>query len=165
MIKSGMQNTKGKKDNYLTIILDDGDELINSIEEAFKEQNIKKAILISAEGSIRDSRIAVSRAGNLRQRLYSEILKIKHVSGEFNKVNNDYFGDINISLEKDPIHIINGVLLKGISDGNTKIIFKIITNIGYGINTKNKIDSNNRNLVKEKILKEDTKKTKPMIIA
>ena len=164
MIKSGMQDTKGKKDNYLTIMLDDGDEVISSIESAFKEQKIKKAILISAEGTLRDSRVAISRAGNLRQRIYSESLKIKHVSGEFNKVEEDYFGDINISLEKDPIHVINGVLLKGHSDGETKIRFKIIKDIGYGINDKDK-DKQNRNLVKEKIFKEDNKKPKPIIIA
>lgn len=161
MIKSGMKDIKGKSDNYLTVILDDGDEVISCIEQAFKEQNIKKAIMVSAEGKLRDSKMAISRAGSLRQRIYPEALKIKQVSGEFNKVNDDYFGDVNISLEKDPIHIVSGVLLKGYSDGEVKIRLKIIKDIGFGVTNKG-----DRNLVKEKILEESKKKEpKPMIIA
>ncbi len=164
MIKSGMQDISAKN-NYLTVVLDDGDEVIHSIESAFKEQDIKKAILISAEGKLRDSRIAISRAGTLRQRIYAEALNIKQVSGEFNKVSKDYFGDVNISIEKDLIHVVNGVLLKGISDGEVIFKFKIIKNIGYGINEGTRSQSKNRNLVKEKILAETNKKPMPFIIA
>ncbi len=158
MIKSGMKDEKEKNDNYLTIILDDGDEVVACIENAFKENNIKKAILISADGKLRDARMAVSRAGNLRQRVYAEPLKIKQVSGEFNKLNEDYFGDVNISLEKDPIHIVSGALLRGIADGEVTIRFKIIKDIGYQVNSKT--------MMKEKIIHETVKKEpKPMIIA
>lgn len=161
MIKSGIKDVRNKNDNYLTIILDDGDEVISCIEKAFKEQNIKKAIMISAQGKLKDSKMAISRAGSLRQRIYSEALKIKQVSGEFNKINKDYFGDVNISLEKDPIHVVSGVLLKGYADGEVTLKLKIIKDIGFGITNKG-----NRNLVKEKILEETTKKEpKPMIIA
>jgi predicted DNA-binding protein with PD1-like motif len=157
MIQSGIKDNL-RNDNYLKIILDDGDEVIASIENAFKEQNIKKAILISAEGKLQESKMAISRAGNLRQRIYSESLKIKRVSGEFNKINSDYYGDVNISLEKDPIHIINGVLLKGHADGEVEIKFKIIKEIDYGFNKKS--------MLKEKIIDETVKKDpKPMIIA
>ncbi len=161
MIQSGIKDVITKNDNYLTVILDDGDEVIQSIETAFKEQNIKKAIMVSAEGKLRNSRMAISRAGTLRQRIYGESLKIKQVSGEFNKVNNDYFGDINISIEKDPIHIVSGVLLKGYADGEVTIKLKIIKDIDFGVNKKDK-----KTLLKEKILNETVKKEpKPMIIA
>ncbi|MDD3178428.1 MAG: DUF296 domain-containing protein [Candidatus ainarchaeum sp.] len=163
MIKSKMQDVKEKNDNYLTIILDDGDEVIKSIETAFKENQIKKAILISAEGNIKDTRIAISRAGNLRQRIYSESLRIKQVSGEFNKVNDDYYGDVNISIEKDPIHIISGVLLKAHADKEVIIKLKIINNINFGINSKD--HKENISAIKQKILDETQKKPKPMIIA
>jgi predicted DNA-binding protein with PD1-like motif len=158
MIQSGVKDQKQKSDVYLTVILDDGDEVISSIESAFKEQNIRKAILVFADGKIRDSRMAISRAGNLRQRIYSESLKIKQVSGEFNKVKTDYFGDVNISLEKDPIHIVSGVLLKGYASGEVIIKFKIIKDIDFA--------DNKRTMLKEKIFEETTKKEpKPMIIA
>jgi predicted DNA-binding protein with PD1-like motif len=162
MIKKRIQDIASIKNKYLSIILDDSDDVINSIEQAFKEQNIRKAVLISAEGNLKNIRIAISRAGTIRQRIYSEILKIKQVSGEFNKIKNDYFGDINISFEKDPIHIINGVLLKATSNGESTFKFKIIKDISYGINNNN---NKNRNMVKEKILEEVNKKPKPMIIA
>jgi predicted DNA-binding protein with PD1-like motif len=157
MIKSGIEN-EIKNDNYLTIVLDDGDEMIACIETAFKEQNIKKAILVSADGKIRDSRMAVSRAGNLRQKTYSEALKIKQVSGEFNKIKTDYFGDVNISIIRDPIHIVSGALLRGIADGEVIVRFKIIKDIRYTVS--------NKSMLKEKIIEETVKKEpKPMIIA
>ncbi|NCP97850.1 DUF296 domain-containing protein [archaeon] len=159
MIKSGMKNQNENNDNYLTIILDDGDEVVYCVESAFKENSIKKAILVSADGKLRDSKMAISRAGNLRQRIYSEPLKIKQVSGEFNKINDDYFGDVNISLEKDPIHTVSGALLKGIADGEVTIRFKIIKDLDYQPN-------NTKTMVKEKIIQETVKKEpKPMIIA
>ena len=163
MIKKRMQDVASIKNDYLSVILDNEDDVISSIEEAFKQHNIKRAVLISAEGSLNNIRIAISRAGTIRQRMYSETLKIKQVSGEFNKVKDDYFGDINISFEKDPIHIVNGVLLKAISSGESNFKFKIIKEIGYGINQKP--GNHNRNMVKEKILAEVNKKPKPMIIA
>lgn len=159
MIKSGIKDEKENNNNYLTIILDDGDEVIHSIEHAFKENNIKKAILVSAEGKLRESRVAISRAGNLRQRIYSEPLKIKQVSGEFNKLNEDYIGDVNISIEKDPIHIISGALLKGIAEGEVIIRFKIIRDFDFQV-------TGSKTLIKEKIINETVKKEpKPMIIA
>ncbi|MDD2477461.1 MAG: DUF296 domain-containing protein [Candidatus ainarchaeum sp.] len=164
MIQSGMHEIRGKNDSYLTIILDDEDEVISSIEQAFKEQNIKKAVLLSAEGRLKNTRMAVSKAGTLRQRLIDQSLKIKQVSGEFNKMKNDYFGDINVSLEKDAIHVISGVLLKGFADKEVTIRFKIIKDLGFGINEKDR--NVTRNLVKEKIIEETAKKEpKPMIIA
>ena len=164
MIKSGMQDIRSKNDSYLTVVLDDEDEVISNIEQAFREQNIKKAVLLSADGKLKNTRMAISRAGNLRQRITNESLKIKQVSGEFNKMTNDYFGDINISLEKDPIHVLSGVLLKGYADKEVTIRFKIIKELGFGINTKDK--NQPRNLVKEKIIEESKKKElKPMIIA
>lgn len=163
MIKSGMQDVKERNDNYLTIILDDGDEVIKCIESAFKENDIKKAVLLSAIGTLRDTKMAISRAGNLRQRIYSESLKIKEVSGEFNRVNSDYYGDVNISIEKDPIHIVSGVLLKGIADGEVTIKFKIIKNINFGINDHKK--QSNISAIKQKILDETQKKPKPIIVA
>ena len=159
-----MHEIRGKNDSYLTIILDDEDEVISSIENAFKEQNIKKAVLLSAEGRLKHTRMAVSKAGTLRQRIIDQGLKIKQVSGEFNKLKDDYFGDINISLEKDAIHVISGVLLKGFADKEVTIRFKIIKDLGFGINEKDR--SASRNLVKEKIIEETKKKEpKPMIIA
>jgi len=87
--------------------------------------------LVSAEGKLKDTRIATSKSGVLRQRTYSEGIKIKQVSGEFNKVNNDYFGDVNVSLAKDPIHAVSGILLMGIADGEVTIRFKIVADLSY----------------------------------
>ena len=158
MIESGNKHQNENSNNYLTVILDDGDEVVASIETAFKENSIKKAILISAEGKLRDSKMAISRAGNLRQRIYAEPLKIKQVSGEFNKINEDYFGDVNISLEKDPIHTVSGALLKGTAEGEVIIRLKIIKDVGYS--------ANSRTMVKEKIIQETVRREpKPMIIA
>ena len=162
MIKSGMSDTS-KKDKYLTVVLDKGDEVIESIETAFKEQNIKKAVLIEGKGYLKDIKMAISRAGTLRQRVYTDSLKIKKVSGEFNKAKDDYFGDMNVSLEQDPIHVISGVLLKGYADSETTLRFKIIKDIDFGIN-KNK-GSENRNMVKEKLQEETKKEKKPFIVS
>ena len=131
MLKSGVAEIMGKNDNFLTIVLDDGDDVIKCIENAFKEQGIKKALLVSAEGKLKDTRIATSKSGVLRQRTYSEGIKIKQVSGEFNKVNNDYFGDVNVSLAKDPIHAVSGILLMGTADGEVTIRFKIVADLSY----------------------------------
>lgn len=159
MNKSGLDNKNTNK--YLTVILDDGDEVISCIETAFKENDIRKAIIISADGKLKDIKIAVSRAGTLRQRIYSEALKVKNVSGEFNKFNNEYVGDLNISIERDPIHIVSGVLLRGVASGEVNFKFKIIKNVDYQINTQPP-----KSMLKEKIINETVKKEpKPFIIA
>lgn len=159
MNKSGLGNKNTNK--YLTVILDDGDEVISCIETAFKENDIRKAIIISADGKLKDIKIAVSRAGTLRQRIYSEALKVKNVSGEFNKFNNEYVGDLNISIERDPIHIVSGVLLRGVASGEVNFKFKIIKNVDYQINTQPP-----KSMLKEKIINETVKKEpKPFIIA
>ena len=165
MIKGRIHDIKQKSDKFLNIILDDNDEIIKSIELAFRENNVKKAILISAEGSLKDSRIAITRAGNIRQRIYSESLKIRSVSGEFNRVNDDYLGDIHICVEKDQMHSITGVLLKGYADGEVKITFKIISGIDYGINNDSKDKRKPVTLVKQKVLDEVRRKPKPIIVA
>jgi len=138
MLKSGVAEIMGKNDNFLTIVLDDGDDIVKCVENAFKEQGIKKALLVSAEGKLRDTRIATSKSGVLRQRTYAEGIKIKQVSGEFNKVNNDYFGDINVSLAKDPIHAVSGILLQGTADGEVTIRFKIVADLSYSPENLNK---------------------------
>jgi predicted DNA-binding protein with PD1-like motif len=138
MMKSGVAEIMGKNDNFLTIVLDNGDDIIKCIEASFQEQGIKKAHLVYAEGRLKDTRIATSKSGVLRQRTYSEPLKIKQVAGEFNRVNNDYFGDVNISLAKDPIHAVSGVLLQGFADGEVTIRFKIIADLSYSPENINK---------------------------
>jgi len=157
---SGVHDTKQKSDNYLTIILDDGDEIIKSIEKSFKENNVKKAILMAADGSVRDARVALTKAGTLKQRQYGESIKIKSVSGEFIKVNEDYYGDVHISLAKDAIHTITGILLSGHADGEVEVKFKIISDLDYCAENREKT------MVKERIIKETVKgPPKPIIEA
>ncbi|HRT03728.1 MAG TPA: hypothetical protein P5513_07305 [Candidatus Diapherotrites archaeon] len=133
MIKGAIADVSSKNDNYLTIILDDEEEVISSIEKAFKERDVKKAVLISAEGKLKNTRLSITRAGSIRQRTYDASMIIKSVYGEFNKVNNDYVGDINISLYMDPLHVTNGILLKGFADGECKFVFKIIQKLEYAL--------------------------------
>jgi len=164
MIKSGMkENENFKKNTYLEVILDDGDEFIESIEKAFKDNNIKRAILEYAQGVLKNIRISTTTSGKMRQREYIHDCKIRSVSGQFYKKEEDYFGDVHISIEKDPMHQVVGLLLEGCAVGEVKIRFKIINDIGLkNISNKNK----GITLVKQKILDEDKPKPKkPIMVA
>jgi len=127
MIKSGFKNQTIQKNNtYLDVVLEDGENFIESIEEAFKEHDIKKAVLISATGFLKEIRLATTKSGTIRQSEYPQPCMIRSVSGEFYENKNDYFGDVHISLAKDPIHQITGVLIGGNAHGEVSIKFKVI---------------------------------------
>jgi predicted DNA-binding protein with PD1-like motif len=164
MIKSGMKDSESIiKNTYLEVILDDGEEFIESIEKAFKDNNIKRATLESANGVLKNIKLSTTTSGKMRQREYIQDCKIRSVSGQFYKKDDDYFGDVHISIEKDPLHQVVGLLLEGYAVGEVRIRFKINNNIG--LNNKNH-KSKNMTLVKQKILEEDkAKPKKPIMVA
>lgn len=161
MIKSGFKNQTIQKNNtYLDVVLEEGESFIDSIEQAFKEHDIKKAVLVSATGFLKDIKLATTRSGTIRQAAYSEPCMIRSVSGEFYQSNNDYFGDVHISLAKDPIHQITGVLLGGDAHGEVTIKFKVIKD---PLQTTQK-DNSQMTMLKQKILDESKPKEKKPII-
>ncbi len=162
MIKSGFRDQMIQKNNtYLDVVLEDGEDFIDCVEEAFKEHSVKKAVLVSSTGFLKNSRIAITRSGTIRQVENSEPCMIRSVSGEFYENNNDYFGDVHISLAKDPIHKITGVLLFGQAHGDVSIKFKIIKDIEHN---KPTTDKKPITMLKQKILYETTPKEKKPII-
>lgn len=167
MLKSRIADTSETTNTMLEIILDDGDEVIECIENAFIQNNIKKANLVSANGRLRAINMVTTRSGTLRRREYPEPCLIKSVSGDFTRVKeNEYMGDIYISIVREGIRTVSGVLTKGIADGEVSIVFKVITELTEGTiytpGGKKEIT-----MVKEKILEETTpeKPKKKMIIA
>lgn len=166
MIKSRVSDTAETSNTVLEIILDDGDEVIDCVEKAFLQNNIKKAGLISAIGRVRNVKVATTKTGTLKQREYEESCLVKSVSGEFNKIReNEYMGDFHISIARDDIHIVSGVLIKAVSDGELRIQFKVISDLEVGsITTADGIKE--VSMVKQKILDEmpPAKPKKEMII-
>lgn len=166
MIKSRVADTAETNNTMLDVILDDGDEVVECVEKAFLQNNIKKASLVYASGRLKNVKVATTRTGTLKQREYNESCLIKGVSGEFTKIReNEYMGDFHISIARDEIHAVSGVLIKGFSDGEVKITFKVIADMPVGaIVTPDGIKE--VNLVKQKILEETVpqKPKKPILI-
>lgn len=167
MIKSRVADTAETNNTMLDVILDDGDEVVECVEKAFLQNNIKKASLVYAAGRLKNVKVATTRTGTLKQREYNESCLIKSVSGEFTKIReNEYMGDFHISIARDEIHAVSGVLIKGFADGEVKITFKVIADMPVGaIITPDGIKE--VTLVKQKIL-DDTPPAKPkkeMIVA
>jgi predicted DNA-binding protein with PD1-like motif len=162
MIKSGFKNQMVHKNNtYLDIVLEDGEGFIDCIEEAFKTHEVKKAVLVSATGFLKEVKVAMTKSGTMRQAEYSQPCMIRSVSGEFYQKAIDYFGDVHISLAKDPIHQITGVLLDGYAHGEVTIKFKIIKDMGH---PEEKKDDQQMTMLKQKILDESRPKEKKPII-
>lgn len=166
MIKSRVADTAETNNTVLEIILDDGDEVIDCVEKAFIQNNIKKAGLLGATGRLKTVKVATTKTGTLKQREYDSCL-IKGVSGEFNRIrDNEYMGDFHISIARDDIHIVSGVLIKAFAEGEVRIKFKVISDLEVGmINTPE--GQKEVTMVKQKILDEtmtQPKPKKPMII-
>ncbi len=161
MIKSGFEDRTVEKNNiYLDVVLEDGEDVLTCIEEAFKENEINRAILVSASGSLKDIKLSVTRSGTLKQVDYSQPCIIRSVSGEFYRSVDEYFGDVHISLSKDPIHQLTGVLISGVAHGEIIIKFKIIKNINQKIYKPDKPVT----MLKQKILEENKPKEKKPFI-
>lgn len=167
MIKSRVADTAETNNTMLEIVLDDGDEVVECVENAFIQNNIKKASLVSANGKLRTVKVATTRTGTLRQREYTEPCSIKSVSGDFTKIKeNEYMGDFHISIARDEIHAVSGVLIKGIADGEVTIVFKVIAELDEGaIYTPE--GRKEVTMIKEKIIEETVtqKPKKEMIVA
>jgi predicted DNA-binding protein with PD1-like motif len=162
MIKSGFKDQMVQKNNtYLDIVLEDNEDVLECIEDSFKEHDIKKAVLISATGFIKESKIAISRSGNIRQAEYSQPCMIRSVSGEFYLGENDYYGDVHISIAKDAIHQVTGILIAGKAHGALNIKFKIIKDIGHN---KDSFKPKPVTMLKQKILDETAPKERKPII-
>lgn len=166
MIKNGYNDTQESKDTILEVVLDDGDEIIDCIERSFKQNDIKKASLLSAVGTLRELKIATTKIGSIRQKTYDQPCLITNVSGDFTKTKSgEYMGDVHISFARDAIHKESGVLLRGISHGEVKLKFKVITDLSIGV-IKTPEGRRNITLVKQKILEETTSKPKkPFIVS
>lgn len=168
MIKSRVSDTAETNNTMLEVVLDDGDEIVECVENAFIQNNVKKASLVSASGKLKMVKIATTRTGTLRQREYNESCFIKSVSGNFTKIKeNEYMGDFHMSIARDDIHIVSGVLIKGTADGEVKIVFKVIAELDegaiYSPEGKKEVT-----MVKQKVLDETTIPPKPkkeMIVA
>jgi|GEM_PF-1096006 predicted DNA-binding protein with PD1-like motif len=168
MIKSRVADTAETNNTMLEVVLDDGDEVVECVENAFIQNNVKKASLISANGKLRTVKVATTRTGTLRQREYAEPCSIKSVSGDFTKIKEkEYMGDFHISIARDEIHAVSGVLIKGTADGEVKIVFKVIAELDEGaIYTPE--GKKEVTMVKQKVLDETTTPPKPkkeMIVA
>jgi predicted DNA-binding protein with PD1-like motif len=167
MIKSRVADTAETNNTMLEVVLDDGDEVVECVENAFIQNNVKKASLVSANGKLRTVKVATTRTGTLRQREYAEPCAIKSVSGDFTKIKeNEYMGDFHISIARDEIHAVSGVLIKGIADGEVTIVFKVIAELDEGaIYTPE--GKKEVTMVKEKIIEETApqKPKKEMIIS
>lgn len=166
MIKSRYNDVKESKDTILEVVLDDGDEVLECIERSFEQNDIKKASLLSANGTLRELKIATTKIGSIRQKVYEQPCLITSVSGDFTKTKNgEYMGDVHVSVARDAIHKESGVLLKGISHGEVKLKFKVITDLSIGI-IRTPEGEKTINMVKEKILEETASKPKkPFIVS
>ncbi|MFA5745810.1 MAG: DUF296 domain-containing protein [archaeon] len=165
MIKSRVSDTAETTNTMLDVILDDGDEVVECVEKAFIQNNVKKASLFGAVGKLRNVKVATTRTGTLKQREYDEACAIKSVSGDFTKIReNEYMGDFHISIARDEIHAVSGVLIKGTADGEVRITFKIISEFAFGAITTAE-GTKEVSLVKQKIIDENpVKQKKEMII-
>ncbi len=166
MIKSRVSDTAETSNTMLDVILDDGDEIVDCVEKAFIQNNVKKASLVKAVGRLKTVKVATTRTGTLRQREYNESCAIKQVSGEFTKIREgEYMGDFHISIARDEIHAVSGVLIKGIADDEVKITFKVIAELDEG-KIYSPEGAKEVSMVKQKIIEETApqKPKKPMIV-
>ncbi len=109
----GKSNPKEQK-NKLILVLDEGDEVLASIEKGMRENNVKEAEIGSVSGVV-DSGIV---SGDNGKQEFSECEAIS-ASGKFKFGGDDLWGKMNIFLgTKKPL---NGQLLKGIAKQDFEI--------------------------------------------
>ncbi len=101
------KNKEKKEKNNLKLILDEDDDIIKSIEQGMKENNVKSAEITSINGSIKRGLINSIEEG---KKEIEEIDLIK-ASGKFSFGGDDLWGKMNIFTgTKKPL---SGQLLKG----------------------------------------------------
>ncbi len=125
-IDAHLFNKKGVR-GELTLLLDDGDSILDSVKKAMAEHNIREATLEEAEGTIKDGVINFFERSNYG----TAVLKgnrVMRVSGTFKLSYGDLYGTMKIStFDKPPLQ---GTLVKGKADDGFKLKLSFIQLVG-----------------------------------
>ena len=112
----GKENTSKEK-NKLTLVLEEGDDILRSIKQGMNENKIKEASVISVNGNLLEGIIS-TKSGQVTV----EDTGLINAKGKFKFGGDELWGKLNIFTEgKKPI---DGILLKGKAKENLEIILE-----------------------------------------
>jgi len=115
---------KGRAEKkHLTLVLSDGEGIINSIKEGMKEHGIKEAFVEQANGLIKSGQITFNQGNRLKSKeLVDE--KIFRASGKFSLSFDELFGSMSITIMNS--HPLSGTLAKGTASEGFQIILSFL---------------------------------------
>ncbi len=112
----GKENTSKEK-NKLTLVLEEGDNVLKSIKEGMLENKLKEASVVSINGSLLEGIISTQNG-----QVKVEDIGLLNAKGKFKFGGDELWGKLNIFTEgKKPI---DGVLLKGIAKENLELVLE-----------------------------------------
>jgi len=105
------------KSKKLKLILDDEDEILDSISTGMLENNLIKVKLESIEGTLLEGKILEDRTG---EKINVSNKGIISANGTFSLTNGDLWGTLSIFIDK--VKPITGKLIKGTAKNGTEIV-------------------------------------------
>ncbi|MBU2101094.1 DNA-binding protein [Candidatus Micrarchaeota archaeon] len=95
----------------ISIIFEDGDEVLAGLKQAFSENKVQRATIKSVEGKIKDLEINIYGAGVFKRRHFDESFKVTSMHGTFlEKGNTGYKGELFVSLASENTNSLGGTL-------------------------------------------------------
>ncbi len=112
------KNIVKKEKNKLKIVLEEGEEIIKSIEKGMRENNVKNAEIISITGFLKEGLIDSKEEG---KKIINEIELIK-ANGKFKFGGDDLWGKMSVFTgTKKPL---SGQLLKGMAKEGLELVLE-----------------------------------------
>ena len=112
----------------ITIVFEDGEDIVEGFKNALKEQNVKVAEFETIQGKVRNFDLKIYVAGNFIKKHFDSEYTLCSISGRLSlKQDSVYHGDFAISLSKDAdMKTMHGQPLSAIASGEVTIKAKCI---------------------------------------
>jgi len=115
------------KVKILSIVYDDGDELLGGFKKALSENNVQKCRIISVEGKIKNLDINIFVGGAFTPRHLDEEYRLTSIHGIFfEKGNLGYKGEMTVSLAGEGHKMLGGDLIQAKVSGAVTIKAEVL---------------------------------------
>ncbi len=119
---------KGVKKN-LTLVLDEGDSVLDSVRKAMQEHNVKEVTVEEADGTLKDGVINFFERNNYGSAQLKDT-RVLRVSGNFKLSYGDLYGKMNIStFDKPPLQ---GTLVRAKAGEGFKLVLSFVELVDGG---------------------------------
>ena len=110
-VKSHVMKPKEKLEKMnLNIVLEEGDSVLTSVQNAMVQKNIKEAVVVGVSGKLKTGVIQFMGGGSLKSKEVKDIELIK-ATGNLKISFKELFGRINVSTKHHGV--TSGALMKG----------------------------------------------------